>query len=132
SATSSLPVRNQCNGPTGIGTSASSIGDVRSAAIRIDGVDMTVSVLTQHCALGRAQVRHPARHQGVVIEEVHLPLVRTDGMVRGPAYDRREDHACISEGAIRVVPYRVAQQMRVAGGIRQEVLALMFVQPRPF
>ena len=50
--------------------------------------------------------------------------------MRGPAHHRREDRALVGERTVRVVADRVAQQMRVAGRVREVVPALVLVQPR--
>lgn len=52
---------------------------------------------------------------GVVVEEVPLAFVLTNGVVGGPANYWGEDYAAVGEGAVGVVAGGVAQQVGVTG-----------------
>ena len=65
-----------------------------------------------------------------MMEEIPFTLVFDDAVVCGPANDGSKDHALEGEGAVGIIANGVAQQMAVAGGIGEIVLAIVFVDPR--
>ena len=65
----------------------------------------------------------------VVIAQVPLSLVFYDGVVGSPADDGFEDDTLITEWPVWVVANGIAQEMTVASGVGEIVLAIVFVHP---
>ena len=65
-----------------------------------------------------------------MMEEIPLAIVLGNGVVSGPANYGGEYHALIGERAVGIVAGGVAQEMAVAGRVREVILAVVLVHPR--
>ena len=70
------------------------------------------------------------RRYTIVIEQEPLALILYDAVVCGPAYDGIEDDTLISEGTVGVVTDGIAEEVAVASGLAEVILAIIFVHPR--
>ena len=66
-----------------------------------------------------------SRRDTVVMEQVPASPVLADGMVGGPSHHRLQQHPAPTERAVGGIPHGIAQQMRVARGIREVVFPLL-------
>src|SRR6186997_3371094 len=113
--TRSVPWLMLSSGPGASGAIAS-VGVQRrgSGAIRIDGPDPAPLVVVQLRHLHRSKVGHATGEQRIVVEKIPAVLELANGMMRGPAKHRSQDHALVHEWPIGVVAHGIAQQMRIA------------------
>ena len=65
-----------------------------------------------------------------MIEQEPLALVLYDAVVRGPAHDGIEEHTLIGERSVGVVANGIAEEVAVACGVTEIVLAVVLVHPR--
>lgn len=73
---------------------------------------------------------HALAQLAVMVEEVRPPLHLRDRVVRRPPQHGLQDPAAVGEGAQGALPPREAEEVRVAGRVREVVLAAALVQPR--
>ena len=64
-----------------------------------------------------------------MIAKIPLPLELYDAVMGCPAYDRIEDDALIGERSIGVVADGIAEEVAVAGGVGEVVLAIVLMHP---
>jgi hypothetical protein len=96
--------------------------------LRLRKLDLALSIINNLPNLDTTQMVL-ARNTRVVVEEVPLPLELGNGMVRRPALDRLQDAILVSERPQRRVTNRIRQVVRVAGRVREVVLAVVLVHP---
>jgi hypothetical protein len=99
--------------------------------LRLSQLDLALSVVNDLSNLDTTQMVL-ARNARVVVEEVPLPLELGNRMVRRPALDRLQDAILVSERTQRRVADGVRQVVRVAGRVREVVLAVVLVHPGGF
>ena len=63
------------------------------------------------------------------MEEIPLAAVLEDGMMSGPSHYWREDDTLIGERSVGIVAHGIAEQMTVAGGVREIILSVVLVHP---
>ena len=65
-----------------------------------------------------------------MIEQIPLSTILNNAMVSCPAYYRLKYYALVCEGAVGVVADGIAEEVAVAGGVGEVVLAVVLVHPR--
>ena len=93
-------------------------------------LDGTILIVEQALNLQRTQMGDIVRGYTVVIAQIPLTLILDNRVVGGPTYDGVEDDALIAERSVGIVTDGVAEEVAVAGRVREIVLAIVFVHPR--
>lgn len=95
----------------------------------VDGLDTTFGVVGEFADLKAAEPGLAARGDTVVVEEIPLAIIFDDAVVSGPAHNGCQDNSLIGEGPVGIVADCIAEEMAVAGGIREIILSIVFVHP---
>jgi len=103
----------------------------RALLLRLRKLDLSLLVVENLSDLDATQMVL-ARNARVVIEEVPLALELCNRVMRRPALDGLQDAVLVSERAERRVADGVRQVVRVAGRVREVVLAVVLVHPGGF
>ena len=110
----------------------------RSRAVRVpcllidNGLNGAIGVVEQALHLQGTQMGNIVGGYTVVIQQIPLPLKLYDAVVSCPTHYGLQNHTLIGEGAVRVIANGIAEQVTVAGRIREVVLTLILVHPRSF
>ena len=94
-----------------------------------DGDDVSILVVFEGANFEASEPRATAGGDAIVVEEVPFALILDDGVVGCPSYDWCEDYATIGERAHGAVADGVAEEVGVASGVGEIVLAVVLMNP---
>lgn len=101
-----------------------------SRSLRLRQLNLALRIVNNLTSLDAAQVVVALAERGIVVEEVPLLLVLHNRVMCRPSNNWLEDTASICEGTVWAVANSVAEEVGIAGRVREVVLAVVLVCPR--
>jgi hypothetical protein len=99
---------------------------VSKALLRLHGNDLTVGIKLDGLHLEAAQPCGVVRGHAVVVEQIPAAFILNDAVVGGPSYDGIENDALIGERSVGIVTNGIAEEVAVARGVGEKILAVVF------